>query len=152
MVEILVEQVFNAAPAVVFAAVSDHAGFISGRGLVCRRTRDGQPDVNGRGAVREVRSGPVTLIEAITGWMPGEGYDYRIERIRLGPLPLPFVHELGEVRLTREAGGTRVTWRSRFRVPVPGVGGALEARLAAGGRKAFAVLLRRASERLAGGR
>jgi hypothetical protein len=152
MVEILVEQVFKAAPAVVFAAVSDHAGFISGRGLVCRLSRVGSFEANGLGAVREVRSGPVTLVEAITGWQPGQGYDYRIARVQLGPVPLPFVHELGEVRLTPEAGGTRVTWRSRFRVPVPGVGGALEARLAAGGRKAFAVLLRRAAERLAGGR
>lgn len=150
MVEILVEQHFRAGPAAVFAAVSDHAGFIAGRGLVCRLARAGQTSPNGLGAVREVRSGPVTLTEAITAWMPDAGYDYRIQRVRLGPLPLPFAHELGEVRLVADAGGTRVTWRSRFRVPLPGVGAALEARLAAGGTRAFAALLRRAAEGLGG--
>lgn len=147
MVEIVVEQSFAARPAAVFAVVSDHSGFIAGRGLVCRLSRVGSVEANGLGAVRQVRSGPVTLIERITGWQPGQGYDYRIERVRLGPLPLPFVHELGELRLFAETGGTRVVWRSRFRVPLPVAGAALEARLAAGGRRAFAHLLRRAAER-----
>lgn len=150
MVEILVEHRFRATPATVFVAVSDHAQLIAGRGLICQLTRVGLTNPNGLGAVREVRSGPVTLTEAITAWVPESGYDYRIERVRLGPLPLPFVHELGEVRLTPEASGTRVTWRSRFRVPLPGVGAALEARLAAGGTRAFAALLRRTAERLGG--
>lgn len=148
MVEILVEQSFRAGADAVFAAVSDHPRFIAGRGLVCRLARQGQPSPNGLGAIREVRSGPVLLVERITGWQPGQGYDYRIERVRLGPVPLPFVHELGEVRLLSDGSGTRVTWRSRFRVPVPGLGGRLEAQLAAGGRKAFATLLRRAAEPL----
>lgn len=145
MIEIDVGQHFRAGPAAVFDVVTDHAGFIAGRGLVCRLSHPGQPTPNGLGAMREVRSGPLLLVERITGWQPGLGYDYRIERVRLGPVPLPFVHELGEVRLLPEADGTRVRWRSRFRVPLPAVGAALEARLAIGGRKAFAGLLRRAA-------
>ncbi|MCU0753929.1 MAG: SRPBCC family protein [Xanthomonadales bacterium] len=146
MVEILVEQSFRADAAAVYACVSDHPRFIAGRGLVCRLSRDGHPLPNGLGAVREVRSGPLTLVEHITAWRPGEGYDYRIERVRFGPVPLPFVHELGEVRLWPEAGGTRVSWRSRFRVPV--LGKSVETRLAAAGQRAFASLLRRAADRL----
>lgn len=148
MVEILVEQQFRAGVEAVFAAVSDHPRFIAGRGLVCRLSREGHPTANGLGALREVRSGPLRLIESITAWQPGQGYDYRIQRVRLGPLPFPFVHELGEVRLQPDAGGTRVSWRSRFRVPLPVLGTALEARLAAGGRQTFATLLRRAAEQL----
>lgn len=150
MVEIRVEQSFRAAPAAVFETVSDHAAFIAGRGLVCRLSREGHPDPCGLGAVREVRSGPVVLIERITAWQPGQGYDYRIQRVRLGPVPLPFVHERGEIRLLREGEGTRVIWHSRFRVPVIGVGPALEARLAAAGRAAFSALLRRAAARIGG--
>lgn len=146
MAEILVEQRFAADAQAVFAVVSDHPRFIAGRCLVCRLSRDGRPTPNGLGALREVRSGPVRLWEAITDWQPGLGYDYRIERVRLGPLPLPFDHQLGEVRLFPAAGGgTRVTWRSRFRVPLPGIGAAVEARLAAGSERAFAALLRRAA-------
>lgn len=148
MVEIRVEQLFRATPAVVFESVADHARFIAGRGLVCRLIREGRPSADGLGAVREVRTGPVVLVEAITAWQPGQGYDYRIQRVRLGPLPLPFVHELGELRLLPEGEGTLVIWRSRFRVPLIGVGPALEARLASGGARAFAALLQRAARQL----
>lgn len=151
MVEIRVEQRFRAAPAVVFDSVADHARFIVGRGLVCRLSREGHPVPCGLGAVREVRSGPVVLVEAITAWQPGQGYDYRIQRVRLGPLPLPFVHELGELRVLADGEGALVIWRSRFRVPLIGVGPALESRLAAAGSRTFSALLRRAAARLEGG-
>jgi uncharacterized protein YndB with AHSA1/START domain len=106
----------------VFDLLADHANYDRFRGI--RRSgllREGNPPPNGVGAMRRVLIGSLRFDEEVTGFVPPLELDYRIVAINF-----PFEHEGGHIRLAEEGDGTRVEWRSSFRVPVPLIGPAIE--------------------------
>lgn len=149
MIEVRVEASFNHPAAAVWAGLIDHENFLSGAGTRCRLTQHGAPERGGLGAVREVHSGPLRLVEDITLAAAPTQMQYRIRELALARGPrIPFDHELGEIRVLDQPGGCQVIWVSRFSVPVPLLGGWLQRRFAASTRPAFAGFLRRLGRRL----
>ena len=149
MPEIHATHRFDAAPAAVFAALSDHAAFLSGAGLRCRLLREGREARDGVGAVREVRAGGLVFVEDIVAFEPPRQLAYVIRSLTWrGGRALPIRHERGWIDLMREGTGTRVDWRSRFEVTVPLLGPLLAPAIAARIRAGFDQLLARAARRL----
>lgn len=81
--------------------------------------REGERSRHGVGAVRRLRAGPLSSRETVLEFEPGRQlvYDYAGS--------LPFDHYRGEVRLTREGGGTRIAWHAEFSPAWPGTGSLL---------------------------
>jgi uncharacterized protein YndB with AHSA1/START domain len=120
---IRVERRLDAAPAAVFAEVSDHARYDRFQGI--RRAelaRTGEREPNGVGAVRWVWIGPLRFEEEITAYEPPRRLDYVIRRVRT----LPFRHEGGSIRLEPDGAGTRAVWTSTFEIPIPLAGRVLD--------------------------
>jgi hypothetical protein len=111
----------------VFALLADHERFIRGPDTKCRLTTAGREDRNGVGAVREVTATGSVFTEEVIEFDPPRHYAY-IVRTLTGPigLPTPFTHERGWIDLSRDGDKTRVDWQSRFGMPVPLAGWALE--------------------------
>jgi hypothetical protein len=121
----------------VFELLSDHAGYTRFRGFTTAELlREGQDERNGVGALRLLAAGPLRFEEEITAFERPTRMDYLIRKVNL-----PFAHDGGAISLSPEGTGTRVLWRSTFTVPVPVVGGAGGAALAAGLRRGFIRLL-----------
>ena len=121
MHRIEVSERIAATPERVFSVVADHEGmkrWAGVREVVLRRP--GAPDPNGEGAVRTVRAFGVVVDERITVFKPGERLEYTV--IEGGPLR----NHAGEVVLTPDGDGTRVTWAVRFDPWIPGTGWILE--------------------------
>lgn len=151
MPEIHASLRFDAAPAAVFAAISDHVAFLSGGGVACRLLRDGEATRDGIGAVREVRTGGLVFIEDIVAFEPPRHLAYVIRSLTLAGRTLPIRHERGWMEVARGHDGTRVDWRSRFEVTVPLLGPALAPLVAARIQRGFDAMLARAARRLAAG-
>ena len=113
MHSIEMKQHFAAPPAVVFAAVTDHAGMERWlEGVRVTIEREGSPPPNGLGAVRRVRARGITVREEVVRWEEPSAMDYRI----VGGSPLR--DHLGEIRLHPSPdGGTDLDYRIRFAVP-----------------------------------
>lgn len=111
----------------VWALVAHHEGMKKWAAVreVIRR-RAGAPDPDGEGAIRTVRAYGMVVDERITVFKPGE----RLEYVLLEGAPIR--DHCGEVVLSPDTDGTRVTWTVRFRPLVPGTGWLLE-RLLRGG-------------------
>jgi uncharacterized protein YndB with AHSA1/START domain len=124
--EIHIEQRFSAPPDRVFAAVTDHRRLESWQpGTKVTIERQGVPAPNGLGAIRKVKTGPLTIYEEVVRWEEPEAMDYHLFR------GAPLRDHLGEIRLAPVAdGGTMVSYRIRFTMPWY-VGGDLAARLVA---------------------
>ncbi len=121
----------------VFEALSDHAGYTRFRGFsTAELVREGTEERNGVGALRRLVVRPLRFEEEITGFERPTRMDYLIRKVNL-----PFRHDGGTITLSETATGTRVLWRSTFTVPVPVIGPALGALLAAGIRRGFVRLL-----------
>lgn len=145
MFEIHANDNFDAAIENVFARLSDHEQFLGGPGVdSCRVTRSGDDERNGLGAIREVCAGPLRFEEEIVRFEPPHRYDYRIKSVTLFGRPVPMHHELGWLELQEAAGLVRVDWFSRFDIPLPLVGGAIEKQIGARLRHTFEGLLQRA--------
>jgi uncharacterized protein YndB with AHSA1/START domain len=111
----------------VFAAISDHAGFLRGVGLECRVVGDGQPERDGLGATREVRTGGLVLREDITRFDAPTHLDYVVRSVRTSfGLRLPIDHEGGWMVFSENVGVTRVNWRSNFSITIPLLGRVFE--------------------------
>lgn len=152
MPEIHASQRFDAPPDAVFAALSDHAAFLSGPDMRCRLLRDGDAVRDGVGAVREVRTGGLVFVEDLVAFAPPRHFAYVIRSVTTaGGRALPIRHERGWVDFVPTEGGTRVDWRSRFAVEVPLLGPLLAPLVAARIRHGFDALLARAARRLAAG-
>lgn len=82
-----------------------------------RLARTGDDERNGVGAVRAIDNFGYVIEEEIIAFEPNELVRYRVVG---GPIPMRD-HE-GEVLMAEESGGTRVTWRCRFRPTLPGIG------------------------------
>jgi hypothetical protein len=150
MPEVHARQRFAAAPAAVFAALSDHAAFLSGGGVRCRLLREGDAARDGVGAVREVRTGGLVFVEDIVAFEPPLRFAYVIRSLATtGGRALPIRHERGWMAVTPEDGGTRVDWHSRFEIALPLLGPLLAPLVALRIRRGFGTLLARAARRLA---
>lgn len=150
MYEIDVSWSFEVDMPRVFEQIADHATFLTGNGVSCRVVAPGGPSPNGLGAVREVRTASLTFVERVTAFRAPDLLEYRIQVVQ-GPfgVPLPIEHERGWLELAEEGAHTRVRWRSRFRVTVPGVGRLFERRVGPQLAGAFRGFLGLAASRLA---
>lgn len=140
---IRVERSLDAPAEGIFEMVSDHGGYDRFAGV--RRAeiaRPGEPAPNGVGALRRVWIGPLRFDEEITAYEPPHRLDYLIREVR----PLPFRHEGGSIRLTREGEGTRAVWTSVFEIPIPLVGPALDRVFAMRLERGFSDVLERSAE------
>ena len=120
-----------------FELLSDHAGYTRFRGFrTAELARQGAPDPNGVGALRVLAVWPLRFEEEITAFERPTRMDYVIRKVNI-----PLHHDGGTITLSPAGSGTRVLWRSTFTVPVPVVGGALGAILAASIKRGFVRLL-----------
>ena len=150
MREIHVSHHFAAPPAVVFAAIADHESFLSMGGIRCRLQREGAPDRNGIGAVREVEGDGLRFVEDITAFDAPRHYEYVIRTLtRSNGGALPLRHERGWLEFSADGDGTRVDWHSRIHATIPLLGPLLiEPLVVRKLQRAFAALLARAATRI----
>jgi uncharacterized protein YndB with AHSA1/START domain len=122
MPSVEVERHFDAPPEDVWKVYTDHAGWSAWAGFTKSWLEvEGEPDRNGSGAVRAFGSAGVTAYEEILEFDPPKRMTYHVLR---GGLPMK--NHYGEVVLSPEDGGTRLTWRCRFDSKVPGLGGLMK--------------------------
>lgn len=145
MTEIEVSEHYAAPVDRVFGVVSDHETFLSGGRVRCTLLEVGPHERNGLGAVRRIDGPGVAFVEDIIAFEAPSHFAYRIRQLR-GPLgvPLPIEHERGWLEFSEEHDGTRVTWRSRFRVTVPWGAERIAVRLKGQFEAQFSRFLRRA--------
>ena len=129
----------------VFDVISDHAGYVNFQGVRASTvTKPGTTEPNGLGAQREVDLGVAWVREEITRFERPTRMDYRI--IKSKPR---MEHELGSVELVAVAGGTDVTWTTRFRVRIPVIGGLVTAIAARRMKRLLGVALANVEQRAA---
>lgn len=106
----------TAAPEVVFAVLSDHAGMSGWTPLrASTLEREGDPAPNGVGAIRALKA-LGTIREEIMALDPPREMSYRI----LSGLPVR--DHRATVQLLAEGAGTRIVWSVTFVPKVPGIG------------------------------
>lgn len=127
----------------VFEAYTDHEKLAEIPGVrSCNLTRRGDTEKNGLGAVREVDIGPIWLEEEIVGFDRPHRMEYRIRKSRPAA-----DHQLGRVEFAEAAGGTKVTWTTRFGVRAPVGGRLLDSAFGFGFGIAFRLALRNVEQR-----
>ncbi len=118
MHEVLVETVIPAPAEEIFEILGDHAAYARFDGIASATLlRPGQSEPSGVGALREIRAG-LRFVEEITRFERPGRMDYVIRECSI-----PIDHEGGSIELSDDPEGTRVVWRSRFRVRIPLLGG-----------------------------
>jgi uncharacterized protein YndB with AHSA1/START domain len=139
MQQIEVSRRINAPRERVWALVAHHEGMKKWAAVreVIRR-RPGAPDPDGVGAIRTVRASGLVIDERITAFKPGERLEYTLVE------GAPIRDHTGEMILTPDADGTRVTWRVRFRPLIPGTGWLLARMLRSGLDRSLEGLRKRA--------
>ncbi|HKE10774.1 MAG TPA: SRPBCC family protein, partial [Myxococcota bacterium] len=116
-----------APPSRIWPVLSEHEAmprWLPVREVVRRRA--GSPEPNGVGAVRTIRGMGLVVEEQITGWKPGERFEYVLTE------GAPLRDHLGEMVLEPAEGCTLVRWSVRFRPLIPGTGAFLERMVRAG--------------------
>ena len=144
-----ISQTYSADPGRVFAALTDHEQFLSGKGLSCTLITAGENERNGLGAVRRVDGGSMVFTELINVFDRPQAYEYRITELSgwMGRM-LPMHHVQGRLEFSETDEGTRVDWMSRFEVRIPLLGWLLERVLGHSLISAFGRLLTRAGTNL----
>lgn len=99
-----------------FALLADHNQLSAVLGLRCKRTRDGEGDVNGLGSVRKLGLWPMDFDETITGFQPNTRIDYRITR------GTPLRNHRGSVSFSGNNRKTLVTWNIEYEMSIPVLG------------------------------
>lgn len=121
MRSIVVKMTLKAPIEKIFDLLADHANYHLLPGVKhSLLVRNGKPNKNGVGAIREITAGPAWFREEITAYTRPTRMDYLITDSRP-----PLEHRGGSIRLTKEADGTAVTWTSPMRVKIPLIGGLL---------------------------
>ena len=114
-------------PAQVFALLADHANYHRFPGITASALlKEGEPAPNGVGALRRISVGEMVLQEEITAFEPSQRLAYRI----VASKPVTVIHEGGEIELSAVPEGTRVRWRSTFKLKIPLIGWFLTRRAA----------------------
>jgi uncharacterized protein YndB with AHSA1/START domain len=112
-----VVQTADAPPEVVFGLIADPATWPDWAGVESAELeRPGRDDRFGVGAIRRMRRGRTTGREEVVRFEEPTAFSY----VLLSGLPVRDYR--GDVTLARVDGGTRITWRSTFRVKVPFTG------------------------------
>jgi uncharacterized protein YndB with AHSA1/START domain len=141
-----VERLIAAPIEQVFDLLTDHANMKQFPGISASElAREGQPDVNGLGALRKITFRPIRFEEEITAYERPSRMDYLIRKVNL-----PVHHEGGTMRFEATEGGTKVTWRSTFHGTTPAVGGLVAGAAAPVVRRGFTNILKDAERRLTG--
>ena len=123
MATIRIEKTIPAPIERVFDVISDHAGYSRFPGIQSSElVREGETEPNGLGALRRIRSRPLTFEEEVTRFERPTRMDYLILDVNA-----PIRHEGGSMVLSEEGTGTRVVWTSTFEYTVPVIGGTLGA-------------------------
>ena len=124
----------------VFALLADGEGYkrIAPRAIrTAKLVRPGATEKFGVGALREFDARVFWFREEITAFEAPNRIDYRIRASR------PNMDHLGgRFQLDATPGGTKVTWTSTYRLPVPVVGALAEKLIAGPTALAFGTLLR----------
>ena len=119
MFSISVERTIDKPIAAVFQILSDHANYAQFKAVdKSRLVNEGTHELNGLGAVREIQAAGATLHEKIVAFEPPYLLGYLITYSK----PLPYKHELGEIKLTDVDGKTHVHWRSQGHINIPLLG------------------------------
>ncbi len=122
-----------------FELLSDHASYHRFPGVTrSELLREGTPAPNGLGAVRRVALGNVVLDEEITDFERPIRMGYQI----IASKPLKVIHKGGVMELADVASGTRIRWRSTFRLAIPLIGDFMTRRAARQFERGFRTLLR----------
>ncbi|MCC6525094.1 MAG: SRPBCC family protein [Polyangiaceae bacterium] len=138
MVALEVSAHFPAPPADVWRVYTDHAGWTGWAGIgKVRLEREGTPERDGVGAVRAIENFGLVVREEVTHFEPPRLMRYRVAS------GVPLRHHEGEVELLPDGDGTRLVWRCRFDVPIPGAGPFVRVGVAA----LFRLMLRRLARR-----
>jgi len=120
---IRIEKTIPAPVERVFEVISDHAGYSRFPGIQSSElVREGETERNGLGALRRIRSRPLSFEEEVTRFERPTRMDYLILDVNA-----PISHDGGSMVLSDEGSGTRVIWTSTFEYTVPVMGGALGA-------------------------
>ena len=119
MFSIFVQRTINKPIEEVFALLSDHANYSQFKGIdESSLIKQGTENKNGLGAVREIVAAGACLHEEIVAFDPPHLLGYKITYSK----PLPYDHQLGEIKLTEKDGKTYVEWRSQGRITTPILG------------------------------
>jgi len=147
MITLTVERTIPAAPEAVFDWLADPRHYVAAPLILrIRPTRDGTNEPLGVGAQREVTVLGAWFREEITGFERPREQRYLIVKSFPG-----LEHDGGSIVVAPVAGGSHVTWTTRFAV-APRWGGAVVARLFAPPlRWSFAVILEAAEQALTTG-
>jgi uncharacterized protein YndB with AHSA1/START domain len=122
-----------------FELLADHANYHRMPGITrSDLLKEGTPPPNGLSAVRRVALGYVVLDEEITAFEPPKRLAYRV----IASKPVKIVHEGGLIELASAPEGTRIRWRSTFRLDIPLVGRFVSRRAARQFEKGFRDVLR----------
>jgi uncharacterized protein YndB with AHSA1/START domain len=106
-------------PERVFELLADHANYHRFPGITeSELLTEGESAPNGFGAVRRISLGDLVLEEEITGFEPPGRLAYRIVVSK----PVKVLHEGGEIEITEVPEGSRIRWRSTFRIKIPLIG------------------------------
>jgi len=106
----------------VFDAIADHANYKQFPGIKdSKLVKEGKPDKNGVGAVREIDAGKAWFQEEITAYERPRRLDYLIVKSRP-----PLEHKGGSVRLEPSGSGCTVTWSTTVGVKIPLLGGLID--------------------------
>lgn len=137
MAEIRLTRTLEAPIDRVFEVLADHEGYARFRNITdAKLVREGEPERNGRGAIRELAAGPIRFREQITAFERPVRLDYLIREVNL-----PLRHDGGSIRFEAVDDGTRVVWTSAFTMSIPLAGAALGTLTAVALRRGFAQML-----------
>ncbi len=122
-----------------FEAITDHANYhlyaaVDKADLL----KSGSDDKNGVGAIREIKSGGMTLQEEIVAYESPHKMAYQI----ISAKPFAIEHRVGEITLREAGNATKVIWHSEFNFSAPIIGSFLTKFLGPKVAKSFASLLR----------
>ncbi len=102
-----------------FELLADHANYDRFPGITrSELLKEGTRAPNGVGALRRVGLGDVVLDEEITEFQPPKRLAYRV----IASKPIKVDHEGGVIELAEVPEGTRIRWRSTFRIAIPLIG------------------------------
>ena len=133
----------------VFEALSDHESFLAGPGMSCALTKEGQPNRNGLGALRQIEAGNKKFTEQITAFETPNHYEYVIQSLTTkSGRKIPFQHERGWLDFSVKNGKTVVEWTTRFRINIPLIGGFISRRVGSNLIQAFNDMLQTAKNQL----
>jgi uncharacterized protein YndB with AHSA1/START domain len=145
MKTITVKRVIKAPIEQVFDILADHANYKSFPGIKeSKLIREGKPDKNGVGAVREIKAMGAWFQEEITHYARPTRLDYLIVKARP-----PMDHKGGSVRLAPHPQGCEVTWTTEVRIAIPLIGALLDRVVLPQLEKGLAGTLKSIGQRLA---